>query len=608
MGRRSNPELEAAPGNVLYWFAMHGKPIHRPPLRLCAAAALLLFFSPDPVRGGDRPLAITFPDFARLKTVDVHRLRLSGRVSDPASGRVTVNGQPVRVYPTGAFVGLVELVPGGNEIAVESQAGGLVERRVFHVVREQPPASLPQTPLVFEKWMDPSCDLTVSPGDEIEVAVKGSAGCKARVRWGWAGAWRDLGEAFRADGVRGVYTGLVRVPDGRAGVLKLTAELSDGGGQSVRRSLDRKVTVLDPRQAPVCQTRDETRVRNSFGGTFLTVLPDGIRMPVAGLRAGMCQVRLSAEQTGWVSKSEVQVLPAGTPTPPAMIREIRREPGGNGRERFVLPMDCRVPFEAHCTPACDTVEIRLYRCFSKLNWIDAPYDSSLVRHVSWRQAGEVCTVQFSLVPGRMRGYQVEYEAGQLAVTFCPVRAQGPRRVVIDPGHGGEDPGAVGPAGTHEKDQTLAVALRLSEVLRDRGVSVTLTRSADATTPLRDRVLAAEQADADLFVSVHLNAVPMSSDPLESSGFHVFYTQPFSYECARAVHAACRKLPYRDGGLVNADYYVTRQTTLPAVLVECLFITHPEDEGLLLLGDARERLARALADGVEAALAGAAPKS
>lgn len=82
-----------------------------------------------------------------------------------------------------------------------------------------------------------------------------------------------------------------------------------------------------------------------------------------------------------------------------------------------------------------------------------------------------------------------------------------RTIVLDPGHGGEDPGAVGINGTYEKDVTLDVALRLRRRLEERGYTVLMTRGADETVSLRERVEYANQQPTDLFVSIHANSFP-----------------------------------------------------------------------------------------------------
>jgi len=175
------------------------------------------------------------------------------------------------------------------------------------------------------------------------------------------------------------------------------------------------------------------------------------------------------------------------------------------------------------------------------------------------------------------------------------------RVVLDPGHGGRDPGAVaGPL--READLALDLALGAARELERQGVSVYLTRREDRDVYLPERVALANQAGADLFVSVHCNA---ASNP-EARGFES-YVHPAApartRELARKIHerlaAFLNSFDVPDRGLKEADLYVLRKTRCPAVLLECLFLTNAEDA--TLLGDPAWRgrlaveIARAVAD-------------
>lgn len=94
-----------------------------------------------------------------------------------------------------------------------------------------------------------------------------------------------------------------------------------------------------------------------------------------------------------------------------------------------------------------------------------------------------------------------------------------RRIVVDPGHGGHDPGAVGPSGIQEKDVVLAIGLKLRELLKEElGVDVVMTRSTDVFIPLEERTAIANKVGADLFLSVHANAAPSRS----AAGIETYY--------------------------------------------------------------------------------------
>lgn len=178
-----------------------------------------------------------------------------------------------------------------------------------------------------------------------------------------------------------------------------------------------------------------------------------------------------------------------------------------------------------------------------------------------------------------------------------------RVVVIDPGHGGVDCGALDDSGNlHEADLVLPLALGLRAELISRGICPILTRTANTTVDLYHRPYIANQTDAELFLSIHLNAVAVG----RASGSLVLYTHPSSLPFARAVQSELvNALQLPDMGCRREDLVVTRLAEMPAVLAEVLFIDNPQELALLQNPSTRGRIVEALANGIERALSTAA---
>lgn len=182
-----------------------------------------------------------------------------------------------------------------------------------------------------------------------------------------------------------------------------------------------------------------------------------------------------------------------------------------------------------------------------------------------------------------------------------------RKVVcIDPGHGGHDSGALGPAGTREKD----LALKLAHLVReqvDRTVRVVMTRQNDEYLELGERAHIANAAQADLFLSIHFNAANG-----RAHGFEAF-TSPGQTAAdpvaARLLNAWAARFPGRvprfgmgDGDEdKEASFAVLRRTSMPAVLMECAFIDHAPSEQWLLMPETLEAMADVLAGWILAEL-------
>ncbi len=180
------------------------------------------------------------------------------------------------------------------------------------------------------------------------------------------------------------------------------------------------------------------------------------------------------------------------------------------------------------------------------------------------------------------------------------------RVVIDPGHGGPDPGARGPGGLTEKEVVLKVAQRVDLYLRRMRHETLLTRADDGEVSLSRRVEAANQAGADLFVSIHANA---HADP-RAQGLEVWHSRPVDARGQAAAALAYCLLRWllvttrrRDRGLKYADdpareFAVLRATRMPAVLVELAFLSNPAEEHLLAQDWFLEKAALGIAFGLQ----------
>ena len=215
-------------------------------------------------------------------------------------------------------------------------------------------------------------------------------------------------------------------------------------------------------------------------------------------------------------------------------------------------------------------------------------------------------------------------------------------IVIDPGHGGKDTGAIGYRGYREKNAVLAIGKDLRNILKARGYKVYMTRDADYFVTLRNRTKFANRKHADLFISIHANAVP-KSDGNQIHGLETYYLSKSRSNRAKRVAAienrvdlsdmnyygkesflntlnshniiASNKLAidiqrntlaslrkkYRyvkDAGVREAPFWVLVGAQMPAVLVETGFITNPREAKRLLNSTYQKTLAKGLADGIE----------
>lgn len=175
-----------------------------------------------------------------------------------------------------------------------------------------------------------------------------------------------------------------------------------------------------------------------------------------------------------------------------------------------------------------------------------------------------------------------------------------KKVVLDAGHGGADPGAIGSGGTKEKDVTLQIALKTGAILKNHGVSVVYTREKDLATTKKletsERVSIANKAKADLFVSIHANS--FTDKTAKGQETYAYKRGTTGYKLAESIQkelVAASGL--RNRGVKTASYYVLLHTSMPAVLVETAFISNPDEERLLKDSAWQQKTAVAIAKGI-----------
>lgn len=183
-----------------------------------------------------------------------------------------------------------------------------------------------------------------------------------------------------------------------------------------------------------------------------------------------------------------------------------------------------------------------------------------------------------------------------------------KRILVDAGHGGFDPGAVGVSGTYESTLNLAVAEHLKSELENSGANVVMTREEDTglgntqAESLHERGRIIEQSGADIVISIHMNF--FEKDPDVCGPLVLF--MPGSEKgkvLAEAIQEALNDALDTDGASRSQDLYVLRSGNMPCVLVECGYISNEEEEAKLKQSEYQQRVAKAVCDGAAAYFSG-----
>ncbi|MCG7385918.1 N-acetylmuramoyl-L-alanine amidase family protein [Paenibacillus sp. ACRRY] len=230
---------------------------------------------------------------------------------------------------------------------------------------------------------------------------------------------------------------------------------------------------------------------------------------------------------------------------------------------------------------------------SKVRYAMFSHSPSTVRVVF--DLKQSATAQWSLGDNNVLLVDLTASSGDSSSQPALPTVDGKKVVIIDPGHGGRQSGAVSISGKYEKDFNLAVGLKVQALLQKHDdIQTVITRQDDTELSLQQRVEMAELNQADIFISIHGNKFT-TPDP---NGIETLYSRIESKTLADMLHTHIMPVTgLKDRGVKMVSLHVTRETSMPAVLLELGFMSNPTDEALMLTEDYQERCAEAIVDGI-----------
>ncbi len=292
--------------------------------------------------------------------------------------------------------------------------------------------------------------------------------------------------------------------------------------------------------------------------------------------------------------------------------------------QFYLKLDWRVPFNVTIKPQSYVkgynsrvhnladekftgtyMDLTFYYTTSPIGKIAFP-DSDVIKSMKWIENTEKQTVTLRIyfrTEGEFFGYNVYYDENNFLVVSIKEASYtlSDRVIMIDPGHGGNQPGAGSGTGVYERDVTYKISQELKKLLEKNGATVIFTRDDSKSVPeIEERRLNAYSINPDMFVSIHCD----SSDSKSTKGSSVYYYKNYSGPLAFAI---AEKLPKAVKSQANyalqnrgAHFYpflVTRLETCPSVLVECGFISNADDFKIINSDKGRKAIAKGIYDGI-----------
>ncbi len=351
---------------------------------------------------------------------------------------------------------------------------------------------------------------------------------------------------------------------------------------------------------------DYVVLKNEISGGYTMFLPKDVTLEVTGKVGSSYRVK-AGNLVLWLDESKASFY-SSMPRKNTETGNLVFSSSGNIVSAKFAIYD-KVPYMAFAQGG--KFNLDLFNTSLHTNWVI--YDSSDTRtkNVTFSQEGEGHSSFTFNFREDIWGYSMEYSTNSLIINFkfkpayegkYPNPLKG-IKIVLDPGHSPKRippfDGAVGPSGYFEFEANKAIADKLALKLQKLGASVYMTRIGDENVPLTDRPLIAKKFDADIFISIHNNAIPDGEDPFSKPrGFQVYYHHPNSMPLAKSIHKAFLKnVPLPDEGLRYGDYHVIRQTYMPAILIENAYMILPQQEEMLKSEKGIETFSSAITSGI-----------
>jgi len=531
----------------------------------------------------------------------------------PASGQVLINGKAIRRSQSGHFAPSLPLQVGENTFNFSYQKQTIQ----IQVTRLATQPEIPQG-LAFAKGsLTPAVDIARLPGELICFSAIATPNANVSVKLGnqtislspqpqqaqlpsnlAALTGRNQPSVNRS---ASKYEGCTTVSDN-------TNEVDLGkpqfhltlNGKTINQEGTGKITILSPAKLPVVEVTADagvTRTGPSTDYSRLTPLPKSTRAAVTA-REGEW---LRLDYGGWINSKETIIIPGAVP-PRSIIRSVGYRPLPKMTE-MVFPLQVPVPVSVQ--QGDKTFTLTLYNTTAQTDIIRLD-DNPLISRLDWQQVKpEQLQYTFNLKKSQQWGYKLRYEGTSLVLSLrhSPIRNSKQKplsgiKILLDPGHGGKEPGARGPNGYLEKDVNLTVSKLVRDELVKRGAIVVMTREDDKEVSLSDRQAIIDREEPAISISIHYNSLPDDGDAENTKGVATFWYHPQAHDLAIFMQKYLVKARNRPSyGVFWDNLALTRPASAPSILLELGFMSNPDEFEWVMDEKEQKKLAKAVADGI-----------
>jgi N-acetylmuramoyl-L-alanine amidase len=540
---------------------------------VCSAAA---------AQNNDKPFIKLVEPLKEKNNVKASRNFLIGSTCKTCT--LTVNGQPVKVYATGAFAYELNLKTGDtsfNMIAFATPDKSANKKIIYNYSLPVPPDTV-KTLAIASIETFPEGNLLVQAGDKIKFRVKALTGCKVV-------AGKNIPLYEMPVSMPGIYQGEYTVKETDSFLMvKIPVTITDKNGNSITKENKNTLSMFTPLNPSIAVTKGRLAHllfglgEDRLGGAKIGYLDSLVQLHVVGKVDTKYKVQLSKYRTAYIDSDAVQFLPKGSFTPESLTTNLRTY-GDSLYDYVSIGLFARLPYQSFQLVDPSKIVVDVFGATSNTNWITQLENVQEIKNIYYEQIeDEVFRVTIELKHRQHWGHQIYYRGNMLTVK---IKRQPENlslnklTIAVDAGHGGSNTGAGGPTGSSEKALTLAVSLKLQKSLEQQGAKVIMSRTTEKFFDNKERILFYRDSTPDLLISIHLNS---SADPIRISGTSTFYRYIGFRNLSHDIYKRMLELGLKEYGNTGSfNFMLNSPIEYPNALVETLFISNPEDEMKIL---------------------------
>lgn len=521
---------------------------------------------------------------------------------------ITINSQPIKVYPTGAFVAELNLGVGDTTMIITASLGkeNVKKQLVYHV---QPMVTASPVQGLDIQRIDifPKGDLVVQPGDEIRFRVKALPNAVVK-------ALNDVPlyelPAEQANGMRGIYQGTYRIQETDSFLHDhIPFTLTDSTGKTIRQFAESSISLLSESASTVALTKGrlahlEYGLGNDrLGGAKVGYLDSNIVLQICGKVGSHFKVQLTPTRTAYIPEELVELQPRGIYAPQSLTDKWTVY-GDSLYDYVKVGLFARLPYQSFQLTDPSRIVVDVFGATNNTNWITQLSSAKEIASVQYEQVeDELFRITIQLQHRQHWGHLLYYQGNSLIIQVRrpPLHLSLKGMVIgVDAGHGGINNGAVGPTGVYEKELTLAIALQLEQALKKEGAQVIMTRNKEQFFDNKERILFYRDSLPQLLLSIHLNS---SEDPIHVGGTSTFYRYPGFKALSGCIYQKLLELGLKEYGHNGSfNFMLNSPTEYPNALIETLFLSNPEEEMKILDPVFQKQLVNKIVDGLKLFLA------